>query len=528
MPVRFRCSSCQQPLSVSSQKCGATITCPRCQNATRVPRVEKSAPVPAAGASSIQNERPQPASAQSAPVVLDQGSINVVQPSSDRTLAIAVVGGILLFLLLAGGGVAAMVAYFALSTDSATDAMAQGSQRIVEPVKPADPIPPNDPNPPVAPPKPKEKEPADGVDNPKPPTGGNDSGNDNPTPQPPPDPNPPRGGETLLVLDDFGNPKGSKVGLALDGEFKGKTILVWCGSKDMIDGFFGEANPLWRALEKKGFRVIREGGVFIPQWLNKVDQLWIISLPKYNSPLTRLLQINAKLVVQKNDAQMRQSLRVMVATDRQRKQLLKKYLVKDDLTKEQVIDELMIGQRDEMKPFATSWFNLSYTDLQAIDRFLSAGKGVFLLAENEPFVYEGKELARLLFGTQIRGNYNGMKLASVRNRSLTPDQINRFCGAFKINDHDLLTGINFLYEGATVSQFSPTASLDVVFRASNGQPLVGVSKIPGKRLVLDCGYTRYVYGRSRMYRMVSGTAGTIRFAENVAAYLMGKTRRGLP
>ena len=62
MPIRFRCPSCQQVLSVTSRKAGQKVRCPACQSALRVPtpkvespREPESAPAvePAAVAKSI-------------------------------------------------------------------------------------------------------------------------------------------------------------------------------------------------------------------------------------------------------------------------------------------------------------------------------------------------------------------------------------------------------------------------------------------------------------------------------------------
>jgi hypothetical protein len=62
-------------------------------------------------------------------------------------------------------------------------------------------------------------------------------------------------------------------------------------------------------------------------------------------------------------------------------------------------------------------------------------------------------------------------------------------------------------------------------RASDNQPLIGVSKVAGQRVVIDCGYTRYTFGPHPDAQFVNKTAGTIRFAENLAAYLMGKGKQ---
>ena len=82
--------------------------------------------------------------------------------------------------------------------------------------------------------------------------------------------------------------------------------------------------------------------------------------------------------------------------------------------------------------------------------------------------------------------------------------------------------MNFLFEGITISHVEPCDKLQTVFPASDGQILAAVSKVEGQRVLVDCGYTHYYYGKSELYRAINRTAGTIRFAENVAAYLERK------
>lgn len=61
-----------------------------------------------------------------------------------------------------------------------------------------------------------------------------------------------------------------------------------------------------------------------------------------------------------------------------------------------------------------------------------------------------------------------------------------------------------------------------------GNPLVGVSRIKNKRVIVDCGFTRYYFDPGNPdggSSFVTRTAGTVRFGENVAAYLAGKESR---
>ncbi|HCC99154.1 MAG TPA: biopolymer transporter ExbD, partial [Planctomycetaceae bacterium] len=44
MPIRFRCPSCQQVLSVTSRKAGQKVRCPACQSALKVPTPKVESP----------------------------------------------------------------------------------------------------------------------------------------------------------------------------------------------------------------------------------------------------------------------------------------------------------------------------------------------------------------------------------------------------------------------------------------------------------------------------------------------------
>jgi hypothetical protein len=171
-------------------------------------------------------------------------------------------------------------------------------------------------------------------------------------------------------------------------------------------------------------------------------------------------------------------------------------------------------------------YRLTLADLNAVAQFVRSGKSLYLLADNDPYVFEANALGKQLFGTSVFGNYPGQKIGYVKERDLTPDLIARFKGQYAIQDHLLLKGVNFIYEGITISHFVTTPSLEVVMNASDGQALIGVSRLPGGRMVLDCGFTRYFHEPAGgQMDFINRTAGTLRFGENVAAYLAGKGKQ---
>jgi hypothetical protein len=145
-----------------------------------------------------------------------------------------------------------------------------------------------------------------------------------------------------------------------------------------------------------------------------------------------------------------------------------------------------------------------------------------LLANNDPFTNEADELAKRLYGAGVSGNYPGQKIAFVKQRELSADTIHKFKGAYEVDDHALLTGVNFVYEGITISNVGVSDKLEVAMKASDGKPLMAVSRVPGHRVVIDCGFTRYCHGANEETSFILKTAGTLRLAQNIAAYLAGK------
>jgi len=256
--------------------------------------------------------------------------------------------------------------------------------------------------------------------------------------------------------DAFGNPIGPQFGFARANEFAGRRILVWSTEGTIWWSVYPEDNPLWVALRAKGFEIERRHGSFDVSWLNRADQIWIFASP--NAPFTP-------------------------------------------------------------------------AQLLALDQFVQAGRGVYVIADNDPFVVEAKQLAMHWFNAGISGNYEADRTVRlIRNittlqpsatptSDITPSEKEEneqlFCRTPDLN-HPVLTDIDVMYEGWTVSHIDPSPQLMPILLASDGKILVACARNYQRRIVIDCGWTRYY--RDTILRK----AGTVRFAENIAAYLAGK------
>lgn len=154
-------------------------------------------------------------------------------------------------------------------------------------------------------------------------------------------------------------------------------------------------------------------------------------------------------------------------------------------------------------------------DYTAIVEFVERGGGLYLLSDNDGFTHESNELVGRMFGSYVRGNYKGQHVIAVRREALTSEMRSRYGAEHEGANHALLKGINFLYEGFSISHIGRCSLLETVVAASDGKPLVAVPAESKLKVVVDCGYTRYMRDKREQ------AAGSTRFAQNIAAYLTG-------
>ncbi len=473
MPIQFPCPACNRRLSIATRKAGASIACPSCKGTVTVPGALPADDAPESEPSNLR------------PLLITAG------------VALLLFGGLALALTFALRKPAVQEVEQARAEPLPQQPVlvkpqAAPNQQIQQPL-PQQPLPQQpqpQPQPQQPPPQPQPEEPPATSPGPQ---------AQSPAVAPPPREviaKPPLA-QAPPPLDKFGNPVGPTIGLGKDGEFKGKKLLFWCAFENAGRVFFHQSNPLWKALEAKGFIVSPVFGKFNPAWLKEADQLWIVSSGRFEIPggLTPDLLVDAV-------------------------SLLPPELVPSGFT----IQEYQFIVKATLDVALSTCHQLDAKAYTAIEDFVKAGKGLCLLAEDEPFTAEADELARRLFGARVSGNYIGDKTAGVRGRVLAPADARKFRPHFEVDAHPLLTDVNFLFEGITVSNVSKSDKLAVAMRASDGKTLLAVSKVAGQRVVIDCGFTRYCHGPTERTSYISKTAGTLRLAQNIAAYLAGKDK----
>ena len=469
MAIQFQCPGCNRRLSIASRKAGTRTACPACQSPVTVP-----------GALAAEAEA--------------VSGFRAILPTA--CVAVVLCGGLVLVLFFAlrkptSSGPQAQHAPVATQTATPpTPATEPTKPALAAPNAPsrAQPSAPNEPAPngtAAQPPGPQINPPTPQPQTPPP----------QPAPQPPPVSQPAPKPPAQVALDKFGNPVGPEYGLGRDGEFKGTKLLFWCAFENAGNVFFGPTNPLWKALEVKGFVVSRAFGKFNPAWLKGADQLWIVSSGRMELPPGVTPDLLADAV-----------------------SLLPAEAVPSGFT----LPEYQFVVRATLDVAFSARHPLDENAYRAIEEFVKAGKGLCLLADDEPFTAEADELARRLFGARVSGNYLADKVAVVKGRGLTAAEIRKFGGQFEVPPHALLTDVNFLFEGITVSHVGKSDKLEPALTASDGRALLAVSKVPGQRVVIDCGFTRYCHGPTERTSYVSKTPGTVRLGQNVAAYLAGK------
>ena len=257
-----------------------------------------------------------------------------------------------------------------------------------------------------------------------------------------------------IAKDAYGNISGSQYDLAKDGAFAGKTVAILNLHKSTLD-----FSCAIKSIEEKGFSIIYWHGklpshVDFKLTLSTASQLWVISAYK-------------------------------------QRRLNRKYL-------KTIID------------------------------FFNEGRGLFLWGENKPIYYDTNYIAKNLFGVTMSGDTPGRQKVTLQKEGITnkPESrisvIERFKRKFFVyhdaskagivRNHPITTGLEVLYEGATIATITENQVLTPIMYGSAGNLVTACYDKDGKRAIIDGGFTR-------LDKDFWDTAGTARFVKNAAAWL---------
>ncbi len=156
----------------------------------------------------------------------------------------------------------------------------------------------------------------------------------------------------------------------------------------------------------------------------------------------------------------------------------------------------------------TQMLNDEHADV--IERFFYSGKGVYIWGDNDPYHADADFIANRLIGVTMSGYYMGAQNVTFKTDST-------ISGMQK--DHLITTGLEYVYEGITISQIhDPKNRMKPLIWSTDGNVVAAIYEDQGQRLIIDGGFTRLYYNWD--------SAGTGRYVKNAAAWLVNYERFG--
>lgn len=172
--------------------------------------------------------------------------------------------------------------------------------------------------------------------------------------------------------------------------------------------------------------------------------------------------------------------------------------------------EIALSKACQLWVISSSTQLLNEQHAEIIQRFFYSGRGVYLWGDNDPFHADADFLAKKLLGVSMNGYYDGGQNVTFKTDTNTS-------GMRK--DHLITTGLEFVYEGITISKINdPNQQLTPLIWSTDGNVVTAIYENQGQRLILDGGFTRLYYNWD--------TAGTGRYVKNAAAWLVNYERFG--
>src|SRR3990167_5940310 len=147
---------------------------------------------------------------------------------------------------------------------------------------------------------------------------------------------------------------------------------------------------------------------------------------------------------------------------------------------------------------------------EIIKKFFYSGKGVYLWGDNDPYHADADFLAQKLIGASMSGGYYAGQNVTFKADSTA---------AGMQADHLITTGLEYVFEGITISQIhDPNKQLKPLIWSTDGNVVTAIYEDQGQRLIIDGGFTRLYCNWE--------TAGTGRYVKNAAAWLVNYERFG--
>lgn len=148
---------------------------------------------------------------------------------------------------------------------------------------------------------------------------------------------------------------------------------------------------------------------------------------------------------------------------------------------------------------------LNSSHLEVIRDFFNEGKGVYIWGDNSPYYADANYIAQGLFSGQMTGNTHGDKILTLNNSNQS-----KMMG-LKSN-HDITTGLQYLYEGITIATIQSNSNLKPLLYGSSNNLVAAIFEDGKRRAIIDGGFTRLF--------IKWDTAGTGRYVKNAAAWLV--------
>ncbi|MFU8803959.1 MAG: hypothetical protein ACNA8W_09145 [Bradymonadaceae bacterium] len=147
--------------------------------------------------------------------------------------------------------------------------------------------------------------------------------------------------------------------------------------------------------------------------------------------------------------------------------------------------------------------------LKVIKKFYESGRGLYIWGDNDPYYADANYVAEALFGVTMSGSLPGYKVVM--------EQEKKGKAGFVAN-HDITTGLEYVFEGVTIATIHPTRKLKPLLYGSADNLVMAIHDEDGRRAIIDTAFTR-------LY-MSWDAAGSGRYVTNAAAWLANYERFG--